>query len=112
MHWSVGIGKDVQSPVSYPACFCSLSLLVLDSFLFFFFSGRLAGSYPSPSPPGPAPGIEPEPPTVKTLSPNHWTAREFPHAGHFDYLVFLKSSLCIINIISVNVTAGSSAVIC
>ena len=26
----------------------------------------------------PQPGIEPRPLTVKALSPNHWTAREFP----------------------------------
>ena len=26
----------------------------------------------------PRPGIEPTPSAVKALSPNHWTAREFP----------------------------------
>ena len=27
----------------------------------------------------PRPGIEPRSPAVKARSPNHWTAREFPH---------------------------------
>ena len=53
VHWSVGIGKDVQSPVSYTACFCSLSLGVPDS-LFFFFPGGLQDLIPPP-PPHPRP---------------------------------------------------------
>ena len=29
------------------------------------------------------PGIEPWPPAVEAQSPNHWTARVFPHLNHF-----------------------------
>ena len=31
----------------------------------------------------PPPGIEPVPPAVEVLSPNHWTAREFPQGPFF-----------------------------
>ena len=31
----------------------------------------------------PPPGIEPVPPAVEVLSPNHWTAREFPQVPFF-----------------------------
>ena len=48
------------------------------SFFFFFFwpRGILV----------PWPGIEPVPPAVEAQSPNHWTAREFPHAHLFPTL--------------------------
>ena len=36
----------------------------------------------------PQPGIEPGAPAVRVLSPNHWTAREFPFC-FFRLLVFL-----------------------
>ena len=39
----------------------------------------------------PRPGIEPVPSAVKALSPNHWTAREFP-TSFFNVIFFLTYS--------------------
>ena len=58
----------------------------MDCFFFFFWSCREACEILVLRP-----GIEPVPLAVEAQSPNHWTAREFPHG--LCYMFFLDSLL-------------------
>ena len=67
----------IQTPISLNSTYLSYTISILTNallFFFFFWKYCLACEILVPRP-----GIEPRPLAVRLWSPNHWTAREFPH---------------------------------